>query len=143
MTSPRFFALSLFLRRRRFTSLRVFSIQYRRGRAEDRPKKFVEVIAAAERSRNSNPSTNNRKRRKKNQRRKHDPWTLMNAAVPMPMCFGIASILSEERHEEQPEHVERADERGNETDKPEDPTRLVRPPEDFVLAEESGERRNA
>src|SRR5580765_3425487 len=53
-----------------------------------------------------------------------------------------SAILPKERHEQQPEHVERGDERGNEADQPENPVRFVCLPQNFILAEESGKWRN-
>src|SRR5581483_6776294 len=74
--------------------------------------------------------------------------TLMNAVtVAMRVLtvarFGLATISAKECHEPQPEHVERGQECGEDADHPVNPACLVRTPEDFVFAEESGERRNA
>src|SRR5438270_6089445 len=69
---------------------------------------------------------------------------------PMPRMFLMsvrgssrATILSEEGHEPQPEHIEGGQQRGDNSDQPINPAHLVGAPQNFILAEEAGEWRNS
>ena len=53
--------------------------------------------------------------------------------------LGFPTVLTKKCHKPQPEHIKGGDESRNQTNQPEDPTCLVRPPQNFVLAEEAGE----
>src|SRR5450755_4485094 len=58
------------------------------------------------------------------------------------MRFRRPAILPKKRHEPQPEHIKGSEKCGEQSNKPVDPTRLISPPQDFVLAEETSKRRN-
>src|SRR5581483_10781886 len=101
--------------------------------------------------------------REDDQRNQHDGRALVNSAMAMrgisakmramAGVFGVsvllaggAAILAEERHKPQPEHVEGRDEGGDYADQPKHPAAVLAGiclPENFVLAEEPGERRNS
>src|SRR6202522_2314840 len=66
--------------------------------------------------------------------------TMISMAVA---CLGLTAIFPEERHEPQPEHIKRCDERRNHSNQPVSPTRLIGVPENLVFAEEAREPRNA
>src|SRR3954453_16404442 len=70
-------------------------------------------------------------------------WGGRLARHPLMPCFRIAPVLSGEGHEPKPEHVERGDKRGHDPDQPVCPARLVRAPQDFILAEEAGQWRDS
>src|ERR1700687_4419976 len=58
-----------------------------------------------------------------------------------PVVHFTASVITKERQEPQPEHVERSDKRGDDTDQPKHPTSVftrISFPQDLVLREKSG-----
>ena len=63
-------------------------------------------------------------------------------AVPVGIHFGSA-VVTEERHEQQPKHIEGSDERRDHADSPIDRADLIRLPQNFILAPEAGQRRNS
>src|SRR3954452_12473489 len=63
--------------------------------------------------------------------------------VPLPMRFDLSTILPEESHEPQPEHIKGCQERREHAYQPVNPTSLISPPQNLVLAEEPGQRRNS
>src|SRR5579859_8212120 len=64
--------------------------------------------------------------------------------VPTPVIVNLyAAIIPKECHEQKAEHVKRSDERGDGADQPVNPVRLVRLPQDFVLAPETSEGGNS
>src|ERR1051326_7150999 len=66
------------------------------------------------------------------------------SGVDFAMIVNVGSaIVSEERHEQQPKHVKRCEQRGNGANQPVGPIRLPCFPEDLVLAPETGERRDS
>src|SRR5438309_7150492 len=55
----------------------------------------------------------------------------------------ITAILAKKRHEPEPEHIEGRQESGNQSHQPVNPTGLVCPPQNFVLAEKGCKWRNS
>src|SRR6185312_11943780 len=133
---------------------------------KNRPEKFLKMIAAAQRCRNPNPTANERQHRQHHQRHHHQPRTLVDPAVPMSMPLwrgrprprvGMSKIvrrlvmrilrgppvLPKERHEPKPEHIKRRKKSSEQSNKPVNPAGLIGSPQNFVLTEESGKRRNS
>src|SRR6185437_15750070 len=151
-----FSAFGGLLRRRALARSDLLRTRAWNGAMEYRSQKLIETIAAAKRSGNADVSAKHRKERENHQRNQHDLWTLVNAAVPMSVRamsimamavmtvtgFSLSTILAEERHEPQSEHVERSDEGGDHADQPINPICLVGAPQDFVFAEEARQARN-
>src|ERR1700730_13214101 len=108
-------------------------------RAEDWCKEVFEMVAP------SHQTAHEREHRQDYQRHQHDYWTLVRSAMPvgpvavraMPVRVNLCSaVVSEKRHVQQAEHVERCDERGNHADSPIDRASLIRLPQNFILAPE-------
>src|SRR6266478_8675468 len=74
----------------------------------------------------------------------------MNSAVPMSMWFRVLvrtlrrpAVLPKKRHKPQAEHIEGGEKRRKQSNRPVHPTGLISPPQNLVLAEEPGKRRDA
>src|ERR1700757_4148388 len=89
-------------------------------------------------------TTDDGKKREDHQRNQHDHRTLVRRAVPIVPVAGVgvsmiinldSVVVTEKRHKEQTEHVERSDESGDDADQPEDPATVragIGLPQNFV-----------
>src|SRR5436305_5113518 len=92
--------------------------------AEDRLEEMLETVSIA------NQSTYERQQRENHQRNQHYHGTLMRLAVAMsimtmrivgsvPMSIDVSAVIvAEEGHEQQAEHIERCNERGDDAAQP-------------------------
>ena len=129
------------------------SVRSQRRGMENRVQKLFKAIAPAKRGWYSDPAACNGEHRQNHQRNHHHSRALVNAAMSVAVAvfmrvvsmsiFGGATVFAEESQKPQPEHVERSEKGGENSERPEYPAGLVSAPQNFVLAEEAGERRYA
>src|ERR1700676_3831646 len=106
---------------------------------------------------NADQASDDRKKRENHQRDQHHHRTLVWFAVPvvivivngtsLPMRVHLSAVIVTEKcHEQQPKHVERSDESGDDADQPEHPTPVVAGvglPENFVFTPKAGKWGNS
>src|SRR5215469_1155699 len=112
-------------------------------RTKDRCKEMLKSVPDA------NESAHDGEQCKDHQRYQHDGRALMRFAMSMislPVCAMAvrihlrSAVVAEKRHKQQPEHIERSDEGGNDSDQPVNPASVLTGkgfPENFVLAPEA------
>ena len=111
----------------------------RHNAGQDRLEKPLETVLSSQRARPSNPPANQRKSGENNEWNGHR-WRRF---VDMFLNVLVGAGVAEECKQEQPKYVKSPHPRSNKAHKPQRKIPVECLAEDFIFAEESGERKNS